>query len=228
MDDASRTLRFVAQDPAERFDVYRADGQPAGQTKARVEVHRDGDWHRALHIWIAGKGDEGRGFVLMQRRSEFKDTWPGVLDVTVGGHYRAGESLQEVLREAEEEIGVPVDLTDLVPLGVRVSANEMPETAIYDRELQDVFVLIDERPLADYRPHPGELAELICIPVPALIELLRGQPGAIAVQSIRPHATEAEETTISIDDFVPTVDQYPLRAVLAIRRVLGGDRDTLV
>ena len=35
-----------------------------------------------------------------------KDTWPGALDVAVGGHLRAGETLAEAVREAEEEIGL--------------------------------------------------------------------------------------------------------------------------
>lgn len=228
VDDTVDRLTMIAQDPNELFDVYRADGQPAGFTKSRVAVHRDGDWHRAIHVWIAGRGKDDEPFVLMQRRGLGKDTWPGVLDVAVGGHYRAGESLTETLRETEEEIGVRVDLGDLVPLGVRVCANESPEETIYDRELQDVFLLLDDRPLDAYRPHPAELAELIQVPLRTLMELQRGQPGAIAVRSLAPNAAAAVEKTVDSDDFVSTVDNYVLRACLAIRRVLAGDRDTLV
>ena len=43
-----------AQDPNEPFDVIRADGLPTGRVKARDAVHRDGDWHRAIHVWVAG------------------------------------------------------------------------------------------------------------------------------------------------------------------------------
>ena len=43
-----------AQDPAELFDVVRADGTPTGEVKPRAAVHRDGDWHRAVHVWVAG------------------------------------------------------------------------------------------------------------------------------------------------------------------------------
>ena len=43
-----------AQDPDEPFDVITADGKPTGRVKSRAEVHRDGDWHRAIHVWLAG------------------------------------------------------------------------------------------------------------------------------------------------------------------------------
>ena len=114
----------TAQDPGEPFDIITADGKPTGRVKSRAEVHRDGDWHRAIHVWVAGVDEHGASFLTVQRRSPYKDTWPGRFDATVGGHYRAGETLAETLREVEEEIGVIPDLKDLRPLGVRVCANE--------------------------------------------------------------------------------------------------------
>ena len=228
MENAPIDPLTVAQDPAELFDVYRADGEPTGRVKPRAAVHRDGDWHRAVHVWVSGHDDEVGPFLLMQRRSLAKDTWPGVLDATVGGHYRAGESLAETLRETEEEIGVIVAMRDLLPLGVRVCANEVPELGIYDRELQDVFLLLDDRPLIEYRPHPAELAELIRIPLTPLIDLLRGQAEPIAVLRIVPGDAEASLATISVGDFVPTVDRYVLRVAVAVDRVLRGERDVLL
>ncbi len=228
MDQAPTDPLSVAQDPAELFDVYRTDGEPTGRVKARAAVHRDGDWHRAVHVWVAGHDDDVGPFLLMQRRSLAKDTWPGVLDATVGGHYRAGESLVETLRETEEEIGVAVAMAELLPLGIRVCANEVPDLGIYDRELQDVFLLLDDRPLTAYRPHPAELAELIRVPLAPLIDLQRGQPEPITVQRILPGTAEATLATISAGDFVPTVDRYVLRVAVAVDRVLRGERDVLI
>lgn len=218
----------LAQDPAELFDVYRADGEPTGRTKARAAVHRDGDWHRAVHVWVAGRDDGAGPFLLMQRRSLAKDTWPGVLDVTVGGHYCAGESLADTLRETEEEIGIVATIDALIPLGIRVAANEEPESGLYDRELQDVFLLLDDRPLTEYRPHPVELAELLRIPLPRLIDLHRGQPEPIVVDSLSPGDATVHRATIGMGDFVPTIDRYVLRVALAAGRVLRGEHDVLI
>lgn len=217
----------IAQDPDEPFDVYRADGTPTGETKARAAVHRDGDWHRAIHVWVAGQGDDGP-FLLMQRRSPAKDTWPGVLDATVGGHYRAGESLVDTLRETEEEIGVVADLGGLIPLGVRVGVNEVPAGGIYDRELQDVFLLLDDRPLTAYRPHPAELAELVRLPLSQLIASQREPAVTVDAVAIAPGEPEPHAVMIGPGDFVPTVDRYVLRVALAVRRVFAGERDVML
>src|SRR4051812_37998181 len=108
----------AAQDPNELFDVGTVDRLPTGVVKRRADVHRDGDWHRAVHVWVVGVDDEGP-FITFQRRSLAKDTNPGKLDATVGGHYRAGESIEQTLREVEEEIGISVKLSQLFFAGVR-------------------------------------------------------------------------------------------------------------
>ena len=55
--------------------------------------------------------------LVLQRRSEAKDTWPGLWDVSVGGHYAAGEGLEGGLREIEEELGLEVREEQLVQAG---------------------------------------------------------------------------------------------------------------
>jgi len=215
--------REPAQDPSEPFDIISADGKPTGRVKSRAEVHRDGDWHRAIHVWVAGVDNHGAPFLTLQRRSPDKDTWPGRFDATVGGHYRAGESLAEAMREVEEEIGIIPNLNDLRPLGVRVCANEA-QPGILDREIQDVFLLRDDRPLETFRPNPAELAALIRFPLETLVPFLAGENSEIDGESLTPAATRAEPITARIDNFIPTVDRYFLRIAVAALHVLRGER----
>jgi len=217
----------IAQDPAELFDVVRADGTPTGRVKPRAAVHRDGDWHRAVHVWIAGEDEAGVPFLLFQRRSLAKDTWPGRLDATVGGHYRAGETLADTLREVEEELGVPATLADLRPLGTHVSAHEREE-GINDRELQDVFLRRDDRPLTAYRPHPVELAALVRFPLPDLLTFLAGDRSTIAGEAIAPGAARAVVADFGPDDFIPVVDRYFYRVAIAAAAVLRDERHVTV
>jgi isopentenyldiphosphate isomerase len=212
-----------AQDPGEPFDVITADGRPTGRVKTRAEIHRDGDWHRAIHVWVAGVDDRGRPFLTFQRRSPQKDTWPARYDATVGGHYRAGETLTETVREVEEEIGIIPDLRELRPLGVRVCANEA-QPGIVDREIQDLFLLRDDRPLENFRPNPAELASLVRFPLEILVPFLAGERGEIDGESLAPEATRAEPITARSDDFIPTVDRYFLRIAIAAQQVLRGER----
>jgi isopentenyldiphosphate isomerase len=215
--------REPAQDPSEPFDVITANGRPTGRVKSRAEVHRDGDWHRAIHVWVAGVDDHGAPFLTLQRRSPDKDTWPGRFDATVGGHYRAGESLAEAMREVKEEIGIIPNPNDLRPLGVRVCANEA-QPGIVDREIQDVFLLRDDRPLENFRPNPAELAALIRFPLQVLVPFLAGETFAVSGESLTPAATRTEPITARIDDFIPTVDRYFLRTAIAAQHVLRGER----
>jgi isopentenyldiphosphate isomerase len=219
------TDRNVAQDPTERFDMVRADGAPTGRVKSRAAVHRDGDWHRSLHVWVTGAGDDGP-FLLFQQRSARKDTWPNRLDATVGGHFRAGETLTDALREVEEEIGVDAPLSSLRPLGVRVCANEA-EPGIVDRELQDVFLLRDDRPLAAYRLHPAEVAALVAFPLAALAPFLAGETDAVDGMAVGADGTTSGRT-FHADDFIPNVDRYFYRVAIAADAAWRGARHIAV
>ena len=217
------TAPSPAQDPDEPFDVVRADGTPTGIVKPRGQIHRDGDWHRALHVWIAGIDDEGDAFLMFQRRSPRKDTWPNRFDATVGGHYRAGETFTESLREIEEEIGISPEGLALLPLGVRVCANE-GEAGIMDRELQSVYLLRDDRPLEAFRPNPVELAGVARFPLESLIPFLASEANAVQGISLATGAAQSEPVLARIDEFIPTVDRYFLRVAIAARTALRGDR----
>ena len=127
-----------AQDFDELFDVVTASGEPTGRVKRRADVHRDGDWHRSIHVWVYGV-EANAPFLLMNQRGLEKDTWPGVLDATVGGHLSAGETVEEAYREIEEEIGIVADPKRLRHIGARARSAESAE-GIIDREIEEVFL----------------------------------------------------------------------------------------
>ena len=157
----------VGQDPHEAFDLLDEEGRRTGEVKARHAVHRDGDWHAAVHLWIVD--DEDR--LVVQRRSRFKDLAPGKLDVTVGGHLAAGEHWPSALREAEEEIGRPVEVGDVRHLG-RFRSERVYADAV-DREFQEVLVARVPGPIRQYRLDPNEVEALYALPVARAILLWR-------------------------------------------------------
>jgi isopentenyldiphosphate isomerase len=213
----------LAQDPNELFDIVRADGVPTGLTKPRAQVHRDGDWHRALHVWVAGRDDEHEPFLMFQQRSLAKDTHPGRLDATVGGHYRAGEHLEQAIREIEEEIGIEPDLSALRLLGVRLCASEL-EAGTLDRELQDVFLLEDSRPLTAYRSHPAEVAALVRFRLADLLPVLAGEAASLEGEVLRQGESEVARVPFQAADFSTRIDRYFYRVAVAVTNALRGDR----
>jgi isopentenyldiphosphate isomerase len=214
--------RSESTDPAdEPFDVLNADGSPAGFSKPRAQVHRDGDWHRAFHLWLAWRGPDGEPHVLFQRRAPGKDTWPNRLDVAVGGHYRAGEGRAQVIREVGEELGIEPDPARVVRIGTR-RVESLTERWV-DREIQDVHVLLlDALPVL--RPHPVELAAVNQVAVAALERLFAGEAETIETLEARvePDGSLAAWRACSVtrDDFIPVRDDYWRSGTRAAVRLL--------
>lgn len=224
---------MAAQDDAELFDLCAADGSLLGRRKARSLVHRDGDWHRSLHVWVVLTGRAGQNGVaggaplpqiLFQRRSAAKDTWPRALDVAVAGHLRAGETFEDALREAEEEIGLSLGLGDVVRLGRRRRA-DAHAPGIQDNELQEIFAAFTDRPLRAFRPSPEEVEALIALPLDASVRLLGGQGGATARAAGLSMAVGAEPQVVDVGeaDLIPAPDGYYAVALKSIAARLKGE-----
>lgn len=163
-----------AQDPNELFDVVTEDGHPTGITKPRGQVHRDGDWHRAVHIWVYGEDTNGP-FLLLNQRGKEKDTWPLALDATVGGHLGAGETVEDAFREVREEIGVQIDPGRFEWIFQRKRSSDGLIPGILDREIQDIFIVRDHRPLTAYEPNSAELEGIVQVSLAAAGPLFRGE-----------------------------------------------------
>lgn len=204
----------------ERFDVLDAAGHPTGRTRRRDLVHRYGDWHRAFHCWIVVEAGEGAHSVLLQRRADDKDTWPGTLDVSVGGHYRAGESLADVIREMPEEVGQGAALGDLLPIGRRIYVCDA-ESGTRDREIQDVFIWRTSLEYGAFRPNPEEVAALELVSVADFLALTTGSAASVPSQRQLPDGRIAP-SEVRDSDLIPSNDGYFRRAAVAIDLTIKG------
>ena len=90
----------------EYLDVCDEQGNPTGEIVARDVAHREGIRHRTAHVWVVRRV-AGRWQVLLQKRSENKDSFPGKYDTSSAGHIPAGDApLDSALRELAEELGI--------------------------------------------------------------------------------------------------------------------------
>jgi 8-oxo-dGTP pyrophosphatase MutT (NUDIX family) len=184
-------------------------------TKRRADVHRDGDWHAALHIWVGSLVD-GVPHVLLQRRSRTKDTWPGRIDVAVGGHLGAGEDLATAMREAREEIGLSLSLDDVTPLGRR-----FVQSGPNDNEVQDVFAVRADLPLSAFTPHPLEVEALLQLSIDDARDMFRDGRAVAAVELER-DASREQTVLLTPDAFVPDDSTYYEAALDGLRDVVLG------
>lgn len=96
----------------ELWDLYDIDRRKTGQTHVRGEWIPEGRYHMVVHVVIFNS----RGEMLIQQRQPFKEGWPNMWDVTVGGSAVQGDdSRTAAQREVMEEIGLAIDLTGETP-----------------------------------------------------------------------------------------------------------------
>ena len=96
----SKTPKTMSE---EYVDLFDSDDRPLSRSVPKRQAHQQGLWHRSAHVWIYDR----TGNILMQKRAQTKDTFPGLWDISVAGHISAGEPPTEgALRELKEEIGL--------------------------------------------------------------------------------------------------------------------------
>jgi isopentenyldiphosphate isomerase len=212
----------VLNDPSELLEVLTASGQPTGRAKPRGQVHRDGDWHRAVHCWLARRTPHGPD-LLLQRRSAHKDTWPGYFDVSAAGHVRFGEEEGAAAREVEEELGISVP-----PDAPRRFGRHREETVhpngVVDREHYVLHLLPVALPLEAFHPDPREVAALAWVPARALAELMAGARAELPAEYGEYRAGRAVVATVPLrrEQIVPRGGSYYRRLAKAAERLVGG------
>ena len=96
----------------EIWDLYDEDRRLTGETLERGRPMPEGRYHMVVHVVVF----DHAGRMLIQQRQPFKEGWPNLWDVTVGGSAVAGEtSAQAAMRELKEEVGLSLDLTNQRP-----------------------------------------------------------------------------------------------------------------
>eukprot|EP00188_Purpureofilum_apyrenoidigerum_P000782 Plantae.Rhodophyta-Purpureofilum_apyrenoidigerum.ctg13808.p1 GENE.Plantae.Rhodophyta-Purpureofilum_apyrenoidigerum.ctg13808~~Plantae.Rhodophyta-Purpureofilum_apyrenoidigerum.ctg13808.p1 ORF type:complete len:278 (-),score=30.15 Plantae.Rhodophyta-Purpureofilum_apyrenoidigerum.ctg13808:80-889(-) len=134
------------QDGGELFDIYSPPpknhggfAQPGAAigTKQRQFVHREGDWHRAVHVWLFHLSTNS---ILLQKRSEFKDTHPNKWDVSSAGHISHGDdSFKTAQKELEEELGM--SSADLHFEKLFTAVAQFQSGPVDCNEYQDVYLI---------------------------------------------------------------------------------------
>ncbi len=203
----------------EIFDILTSNGELTGETAARWLVHRNGLWHPAFHLWIAWSSPDGLR-VLLQRRSLTKDTMPGRVDVSVGGHFQAGEFvpgrplapsvLAAIAREVREELGCAFEPSSVQWLGTRWS--EATQANVCDREVQYLYLWLRHEPLVAVEPDPREVAALLAVSVRGLLELLEQERPSVEAPVLWSSESGVEPTrsgeAVSLADLVPGRQRY--------------------
>jgi isopentenyldiphosphate isomerase len=141
----------------EILTIFDEAGNRTG-TAPREEVHRLGHWHETFHCWFISK-DQETPYIYLQLRSEQKQDYAGLLDITAAGHLLANETVEDGIREVQEELGLDLSFTDLIPLGT--IPYSMKKENLIDNERAHVFVYNNPYRLEDFQLQKEEVAGIV-------------------------------------------------------------------
>lgn len=109
-------------------------------TVTRAEMRARNLLHRSVFIVVRNDADE----VLVHRRADWKDVWPGQWDLAVGGVVATGEAWElAATRELAEELGITVELTYLGE-GIYADESVRELSRIYAARSEGPFTLVDD------------------------------------------------------------------------------------
>lgn len=142
---------------AEYFDILNENGNPTGEKKLREEVHKDGDWHRSVDIWIMNSKSE----LLIQKRAPQKESYPNLWEVSCSGHVNTGEkSVNAAVRELKEELGVDIDGNQLEFLFEDKEINITNNDTFINKEFKEIYLLRLDLLIEDYDMQHEEVSEI--------------------------------------------------------------------
>ena len=138
----------------EVIDVLDENGNFVN-TLSRAYVHQNGLWHKSVHIWIINS----KGEILLQKRSSLKKFFPNVWDCAFAGHIDTKESsIETVVREGKEELGIDINLEKLKLLFT--NKEELYHDNIYNREFVDVYVYEDDIDINSLKIQKEEVSDV--------------------------------------------------------------------
>lgn len=159
----------------ELWDLYDRDRHPTGEILERGKPVPPGRYHLVVHVVIFNS----KGEMLIQQRQPFKEGWPNLWDITVGGSAIAGDNSRSAAeREVMEELGLSIDLSDEMPkiilpfdqgfddiysitMDVDLSALHLQESEVQSVRwagMEDIFALMKA---GQFLPYHRSLIELL-------------------------------------------------------------------
>lgn len=151
----------------EFLNIVDENNHVTSRVKPRSLVHRDGDRHLTVHVWIVRRVDTSL-YVLLQKRSENKILYPCLYDVSVGGHISAGEETRHsAVRELKEELGICAEPRNLEYIGIEKSENisDTSKGRYIDRENASVYIYSKHIDSDDFKLQTSEISEVCWVDI---------------------------------------------------------------
>lgn len=189
----------------EQLNIFDSKGRLAG-TASRADAHKKGLWHETFHCWFI-EVKEHKIFIHFQLRSPDKKDFPNMLDITAAGHLTAEEGVEDGVREIKEELGISLNLNDLIYAGK--IADEIIIGDFIDREWCHVFIYkIPAGTKPVYVFQDKEVAEIVKIEVSEFEEMWSKESISVMING----------NSVRKNNFVPHENSYISSVIDSIKQ----------
>ncbi len=143
--------------------VDKETGKNTGTNKPKPEVHKNGLWHRTVHIWFVNSKNE----IMLQHRSPKMENYPDCWDISCAGHISSGEDATTgALREIKEEIGLNLPVDKLNMIGETIQQAVLNNETYFDNEYNNVYLVKADLDINQLQMQESEVKNLRWIPIP--------------------------------------------------------------
>ncbi|MDD4187403.1 MAG: NUDIX domain-containing protein [Bacilli bacterium] len=202
----------------EILNIYNDNHELLGTCEKKL-AHKLGMWHEVFTCLVFNP-EKNTVFFQIKNHSHNNIHEKDLIEITVGGHYQAGENLEDGIRELEEETGLKVKFKDLVNLGIRQVATTPTPTYVI-REFQNIFLCPIKGNLASFKNFDSnEVSEFIEFNIDELINLLLKRSDKIV------GSTQSGNREVNLTNFVESFlsgDKLYLRLLIATKRYINKE-----
>jgi len=156
----------------ELIDVVNENGIKTGHIRTRSQIHENGDWHRIAMICIVNSKNK----ILLQRRSNYVNKYPGLWDLSVASHVQSGmDSIGTAVKETNEEIGLQIEYEAKVKDFRFLTSfrNSHVYESLIENQFYDFFILRKSFPVSKLRFNDDEVQDAKWVDYTEIMQLLK-------------------------------------------------------
>lgn len=203
----------------EMLDVFDKEHNYVGVCEKK-EVHKRGLWHQVFSCLFI---DSQTNKVYLQYKNSGHNDVDNYnkIDISVGGHLSAGETIKDGIREIEEEAGLKVNYENLIPVGMRLIDKYINENYII-REFSYLHILDSKFDLLTLKSKDEEVMYFIEFDIDELIAYLTSEKDNII--GLTPYGYKEFQKIDFIEGYIGD-DRLYLRYLLLAKQVINKEKN---
>lgn len=203
LDDANAFLKRFKKNKnnnQEYIDIYDNKENHVGFCNKEI-AHKLGLWHKVFGCVIIN-GKKNKIYFQLKNPNYNKIHNRELLEITAGGHLQSGESLQNGVREIEEETGLNISYQDLTFIKKRKINKKVSKDFILKEFQYYYFIDLNNIVLSDFcNFDKKEVSSFVEVNIKDVIKILNGSKEKIKANKLV--NGNVVKTTITIKDFDP-------------------------